>query len=282
MVALAERQHAADYLEGRYKVSERRACNVLSIHRSTKRAYARKSFANDLDQVVIDLSGNKTRWGYRKVYDRMKLDGHRIGRERVRLIRAREGLQVRKKQHKKRHPGPTGELLKAEYPNHVWSYDFIMDRTIDGRRLKGLTVTDEFSHNGIAIEFGRSMTANDVKHVLSLLFAVHGRPAYLRSDNGPEFVARALQDWLKDEHVETHYIEPGSPWQNGYGESFNSIVRDDCLNRWEFYSVKEANVIVKQWLQEYNDYRPHGSLKGITPNMFLAQWHQKHATEKAA
>lgn len=282
MVTLAEKEHAAVYLQDRYEVSERRACKVLSMHRNTKRAYERKSFASDLDQVVIDLSGDEPRWGYRKVYDRMKLDGHRIGRERVRLIRAREGLQVRRKQRKKRHPGSNGELLKAEYPNHVWTYDFIMDRTMDGRRLKCLTVTDEYTHIGLAIESGRSMTSGDVKRVLEWLFAAHGRPDYLRSDNGPEFIAKMLQDWLKKQQVETHYIEPGSPWQNGYGESFNSIFRDDCLNRWEFYSVKEARAVINHWREKYNDYRPHGSLKGLTPNMFLEQCRLEQAKMKAA
>lgn len=280
-MTLAEKHHAADYLQERYQVSERRACKVLSIHRNTKRAYARKSFAGDLDEDIIVQSEREPRWGYRKVYDRMKLDGHRIGRERVRLVRAREGLQVRKKQSKKRYPG-SRELLKARYPNQVWTYDFIMDRTMDGRRLKCLTVTDEYTRIGLSIEGGRSMTAGDVRRVLDLLFATHGRPEYLRSDNGPEFIARSLQDWLEKEHVETHYIEPGSPWQNGYGESFNSIFRDDCLNRWDFYSVKEARVVIAKWLEKYNDYRPHGSLKGLTPNMFLEQWRLEHREKKAA
>lgn len=282
MVTLAEKQHAASYLQDRFTVSERRACKVLSMHRNTKRAYECKSYASELDQRVIDLSLEQPRWGYRKVYDRMKLDGYRIGRERVRLIRAREGLQVRKKQHKKRYPGPTGELLKAAYPNHVWTYDFIMDRTLDSRRLKFLTVTDEYTHQGLAIEVARSMTSEDVKPVLELLFAIHGRPGYLRSDNGPEFIAKELQNWLKNEHVKTHYIEPGSPWQNGYGESFNSIFRDDCLNRWEFYSVMEAATVATHWREEYNDYRPHGSLKGLTPNMFLDQWRQENVDTKMA
>ena len=281
-MTLAGKQHAADYLQDRYEVSERRACKVVSIHRNTKRAYEHKTFTGELDQTVIDLSEDKPRWGYRKVHDRMKLDGHRVGRERVRMIRAREGLQVRKKQHKKHYPGPTGELLKAEYPNHVWSYDFIMDLTIDGKRLKCLTVSDEYLHRGLAVEFGRSITSSDVRRILERLFAVHGRPEYLRSDNGPEFIAQALQDWLKKEHVDTHYIEPGSPWQNGFGESFNSIFRDECLDRWDFYSVREANIVGQHWLDEYNDYRPHGSLKGVTPNMFLEQWRREHATEDAA
>lgn len=282
MVTLAEKQHAASYLQNRYSVSERRACRVLFLHRNTKRAYERKSFANELDEVVIELSEREPRWGYRKVHDRMKLDGHRIGRERVRLIRAREGLQVRRKQHKKRYPGPTEGLLKAEYPNHVWTYDFIMDRTIDGRRLKCLTVADEFSRIGLAIEIGRSVTSDNVKRVLKLLFAIHGRPDYLRSDNGPEFIAKALGDWLKKERVDTHFIEPGSPWQNSYGESFNSIFRDDCLDRWAFYTVSESKTVANHWLEKYNDYRPHGSLKGLTPTMFLEKWRQEHAKENAA
>ncbi len=282
MVTLAEKQHAANYLQDRYTVSERRACKVLSLHRNTKRAYEHKSYTDKIDQVIIQLSVAEPRWGYRAVYNRMKLDGYRVGRERVRRVRAREGLQVRVKQHKKRYPGSSGQLLQAEYPNHVWTYDFVYDRTIDGRRLKCLTVADEYTRQGLNIEVARSLTSTDVKRVLSLLFAIHGRPAYLRSDNGSEFIARSLRQWLKDEHVNTHYIEPGSPWQNGYGESFNAIFRDDCLNRWAFHSVRESHVVIDSWLEKYNDYRPHGSLQGITPNMFLEQWRREHAEEKAA
>lgn len=282
MVTLATKQQAASCLQEDYGVSERRACKVVSIHRNTKRAYEHKVFSTEIDEKIVELSGEEPRWGYRTVHFRLKLDGHRVGRERVRVTRAREGLQVRKRQHKKVYPGPTTPLMKAEYPNHVWTYDFVMDRTIDGRRLKCLTIADEFSRKGLTIKTSRSVTADDVMRTLSWLFAIHGRPEYLRSDNGPEFIADALQTWLQRQGVRTQYIEPGSPWQNGYGESFNSIFRDDCLNRWEFYSVKEAKLVIDRWLEKYNDYRPHGSLKGITPNMFLKQWRQEHATESAA
>lgn len=282
MVTLAEKQRAAQYLQSHYEVSERHACTVIGVHRTTKRAYDHKSYFCEIDTQIIDLSEAEPRWGYRKVYDRLRLNGCCVGRERVRLVRRREGLQVRKKQRKKRHPGNTGVLSKACYPNHVWTYDFVLDRTHDCRRLKSLTITDEFTRRGLSIECGRSFTAEDVKKELSRLFAIYGRPDYLRSDNGSEFIAIDLQKWLKEQHVKTHYIDPGSPWQNGYGESFNSIFRDDCLNRWEFYSVREARVIINQWLVKYNDYRPHGSLNGITPNMFLEKWQQEHATTKAA
>lgn len=281
-MSLAEKQHSASYLQQTYGVSERRACRVVSLHRTTKRAHEHKRPFITLEGVVIALSQQEPRWGYRKVHERLVLDGYHIGRERVRLIRAREGLQVRKKQGKKLYPGPTAGLLKAEYPHHVWSYDFVTDGTWDGRRLKCLTVTDEFTHVGLCIEVRRSLTARDVKAVLERLFGLFGPPAYLRSDNGPEFIEKDLRSWLKLKQVQTHYIEPGSPWQNGYGESFNSILRDDCLNRWEFRSLKEAQRIIGQWLEKYNDYRPHGSLKGITPNMFLAQWLREHAMKSAA
>ena len=280
-MTLIEKQQVANYLQASYAVSERRACQVLSIHRNTKRAYEHRSYFHALDEAVIRLSEAEPRWGYRKVYDRMKLDGYRIGRERVRLTRAREGLQVRKKQHKKRYPGPS-PLLQAEYPQHVWTYDFVMDQSLDGRRLKFLTVADEFTRQGLAIACARSLKARDVQGILSELFARHGRPAYLRSDNGPEFIAKALRQWLRKQQVNTHFIEPGSPWQNGYGESFNSIFRDDCLNRWAFYSVKEAQVVADHWRDKYNDYRPHGALKGITPNMFLEKWRQEQANKQAA
>lgn len=282
-MTLAVKQQAARYLQGCYQVSERRACAVVSIHRTTKRYYQCKSYSSEIVGQIIALSEAEPRWGYRKVCDRLKkLDGRCVGRERVRLVRKREGLQVRKKQSKKRHPGNTGVLNQAMYPNHVWTYDFVMDQTDDSRRLKNLTVADEFSRTALTIECARSMTAESVKQVLSFLFAIYRRPDSLRSDNGPEFIANELRNWLEEQHVQTHYIDPGSPWQNGYGESCNSIFRDDCLNRWAFGSVREARVIIKQWLEKYNDYRPHGSLNGLTPNMFLQQWRQEHENKKAA
>ena len=142
VVTLAEKQQSANYLQDVYSVSERRACQVLSIHRNTKRAYEHKEYANEMEEVIIRLSEQEPRWGYRKVYDRMKLDGYRVGRESVRLVRKREGLQVRRKQHKKHYPGPSSMLAQASRPNHVWTYDFVMDQTMDSRRLKFLTVAD--------------------------------------------------------------------------------------------------------------------------------------------
>lgn len=202
--------------------------------------------------------------------------GWRVSRETVRLIRKREGLQVRKKQHKKRLllGQSTSTLQKAEYPNHVWSYDFVFDQTSDGRTLKHLTVVDEFTKEGLMIEVARSMSSSNVIQSLDYLFDLYGTPSCIKSDNGPEFVANRIQTWLKEKHVDVHYIDPGSPWQNGHCESFNSVFRDGCLDRWEFYSVAEARRVIEQWLDEYNTVRPHGAINMLTPRAFAAMHRQ--------
>ena len=282
MVTPSDRTRAAGYLEEEYQVSERKACQVLALNRNTKRRLQQARPIDDVAAKVIGLSEAKPRWGYRKVYDRLKLDGVRIGRERVRLIRKREGLQVRKKQHKKRHPGRDCPLLSAQYPGHVWSYDFVMDSTADGKRLKLLTVIDEFSKQAFPIECRRSMASGDVVRVLRNLFAIYGQPEWIRSDNGSEFIAEAVQKVLREKGIKTQFIEPGKPWQNGYNESFNGILRDDCLNKWQFLTIREARLVVDDWVDEYNDYRPHGSLDGLTPNLFQEKWDREQGETRAA
>jgi len=282
MVAPSDKTRAAGYLEAAYQLSERRACQVLVLNRNTKRRLEHWVPTEDVVTKVIELSQAQPRWGYRKVFDRLKLDGVSIGRERVRLIRRREGLQVRKKQHKKRYPGRSCPLLSAQYPGHVWSYDFVMDSTVDGKRLKLLTVIDEFNKQAFPIECRRSMTSGDVVRVLRNLFAIHGQPEWIRSDNGSEFIADAVQKLLSDKGINTQFIEPGKPWQNGYNESFNSILRDDCLNKWQFLTIREARLILDDWIEEYNDYRPHGALDGLTPNLFQQRWNQEHNERKVA
>lgn len=282
MVTPSDKTRAAGYLEDEYQVSERKACQVLTLNRNTKRRLQRYEPLDDVVEKVIDLSEAQPRWGYRKVYDRLKLDGVCIGRERVRLIRQREGLQVRRKQRKKRHPGRNCPLLSAQYPGHVWSYDFVMDSTADGKRLKLLTVIDEFNKQAFPIECRRSMTSGDVVRVLRKLFAIYGQPEWIRSDNGSEFIAEAVQKVLAEKGIKTQFIEPGKPWQNGYNESFNSILRDDCLNKWQFQTIREARLVLDDWVDEYNDYRPHGSLGGLTPNLFQEQWEQNYGDKQAA
>ncbi len=273
MVSLAERRRCVTYLRNEYEISERHACQAMQMNRSSYRYIGNQELVDTRYRRVVSLSQQYPYWGYRKIYELLKVEGLRISRERVRLIRRREGLQVVQKRRKRKLLGTTTQWVhRACYPNHVWSYDFVFDRTEDARQLKCLTVVDEFTRQGFDISVGRSLTANDVIRILEELFRVHGRPACLRSDNGPEMVSAAVQKWLKEQHVDTHYIDPGSPWQNAYNESFNSIFRITCLDRWLFGSMTEARVVINQWLEEYNIVRPHGSLRGMTPEQFLQCW----------
>jgi transposase InsO family protein len=188
---------------------------------------------------------------------------------------------VVKKRRKRRILGQTTQWVhQAHYPNHVWSYDFVYDRSEDGRQLKCLTVVDEFTRQGLAIAVGRSLTAGDVMRTLAQLFQTHGQPVCLRSDNGPELVSTKVQAWLKKRHVATHHIELGSPWQNAYNESFNSIFRTTCLDRWLFGSLTEARIVINHWLDEYNTVRPHGSLAGMNPEQFLHCWLESNVIQQ--
>ena len=271
-MSLAERRRCVTYLKNGYDVSERRACQAMQLNRSSYRYVGQRQTVDAVYREVIRLSERYPYFGYRKIYDLMR-GSWSVSRERVRLIRRREGLQVVRKRRKRKLLGMTTQWVhRAEYPNHVWSYDFVFDQTEDGRQLKCLTVVDEFTRLGLAIQLGRSLTAHDVTRILDELFHQHGRPVCIRSDNGPELVSKHVQKWLKEKNVDTHYIDPGSPWQNGYCESFNSIFRTTCLDRCLFSSMTEAKVIINQWLEEYNTVRPHGSLGGMNPEQFLQRW----------
>ena len=273
-MSLAERRRCVTYLRNEYAISERRACQAMQMNRSSYRYVGQRELVDAAYREVLRLSDRYRYFGYRKIYDLMR-GSWSISRERVRLIRRREGLQVVKKRRKRKLLAMTTQWVqRAEFPNHVWSYDFVYDQTEDGRQLKCLTVVDEFARLGLAIPVGRSLTATDVTRILDELFRQYGRPVCIRSDNGPELVSRHVQKWLKEKHVNTHYIDPGSPWQNAYNESFNSIFRTTCLDRCLFSSLTEARAIINQWLEEYNTVRPHGSLGGMNPEQFLQRWTQ--------
>ena len=272
-MSLAERRRNVTYLRSEYDVSERRACQAMQMNRSSYRYVGSQELVDERYRRVVSLSQQYPYWGYRKIYDLLRGEELAISRERVRLIRRREGLQVVRKRRKRKVLGTTTQWVnRAQFPNHVWSCDFVFDRTEDARQLKCMTVVDEFTRQGFEITVGRSLTAGDVIRILDKLFCEHGRPACLRSDNGPEMVSSAVQNWLQEMHVDTHYIDPGSPWQNAYCESFSSIFRTTCLDRWLFCSMTEARVVINQWLEEYNTTRPHGSLGGMNPEQFLQKW----------
>ena len=198
----------------------------------------------------------------------MRRLGWRVNHKRVQRIWRQEGLKVPQKQPKRGrlwlHDGSCIRL-RPRHRNHVWSYDFLMDRTHDGRSIKILTVIDEFSRECLAILADRHIRADDVLYCLTDLFIEHGVPEHIRSDNGSEFTAKAVRDWLGRIGVKTLFIEPGSPWENGYNESFNGKLRDELLNGEVFYTLQEAQVLIEKWRQEYNIFRPHSALKYKPP-----------------
>jgi len=275
-------------------VSERRACEVISQPRMTQR-YEPKQPDKDkaLTAEIIRLAKKYKRYGYRMITAKLRQDDWDVNHKRVQRIWQKEGLQVPYRRKFKKAKGSSQNsccVKKAEYKDHIWTYDFMSDQTEDGRSLKFLTVLDEFTRESLTIEVGRSIKSKDVIAVLEYLFMIRGIPGFIRSDNGPEFIADAIKKWLKKKHVETLYVEPGSPWENGYIESFNGKFRDEILNRELFYSVKEAKVLVEDWRLEYNNHRPHSGLGYVTPAGFAASCIasasptaqlQQYTTEKA-
>jgi len=281
VVSLASLRNISQWLQTVYRISERRSCHIINLNRSTKRKKPKTDRDQELKGEIYRLSNRYPRFGYRKIYDKLKESDWKVGREKVRLIRKQEGLQVIKKQKKRRLLGKsTTGLSKAKYPNHVWSYDLVSDQTACGRRIRCLTVIDEYTRYGLSIYTSRSITSGHIKRVLKELFAKWGPPTCVKSDNGPEFIAKKIQDWLEKVGVKTRYIDPGSPWQNGHNESFNGVFRDGCLDRWLFYSVQEARRVINSWLDEYNTERPHGALAGVTPARYVKKFREK--TKKAA
>ncbi len=217
---------------------------------------------------IIELAREYGRYGYRRIAALLQRDGWRVNHKKVQRIWRREGLKVPQRQPKRRRlwlNDGSCVRLRPEYQNHVWSYDFVMDRTHDGRPIRMLTVMDEYTRECLAIDVSRKLNSTDVIDQLFDLFIFRGIPEYLRSDNGPEFVSKSIRRWLQISGVRTLYIEPGSPWENGYIESFNGKLRDELLNREIFDTVFEAKVLAERWKREYNTIRPHSSLDYCPP-----------------
>jgi transposase InsO family protein len=258
-------------------VSERRTCRVLDQPRRTQR-YRQARRPDDEGKLIgrmHELVRRHPRRGYRMIWAMLRGEGWRINRKRVWRLWKREGLKVPQKQVKKRRLGNgSGDGVvrqRAQYKDHVWAVDFTFDRTGDGRSLKWLSIVDEYTRECLALEVNQTMTAADVIDVLIELTRTRGCvPAHVRSDNGPEFVAAAIRRWLGSSGVGTLYIEPGSPWENGYAESFHARLRDELLDAEVFGSVAEARMLATQWRQDYNHRRPHSSLGYVTPAAFAA------------
>ena len=249
---------------GHDRVSERRACRVLGQPRATQR---RPRFipADESRLVgrITQLANDYGRYGYRRITALLRREGWRVNHKRVERLWRREGLKVPQRQPKRRRlwfNDGSCVRLRPEHRDHVWSYDFVQARTHDGRAFRMLTVIDEFTRECLAIDVARRLTSEDVLERLSDLFIHRGVPEYIRSDNGAEFTATKVREWLERIDVKTLYIEPGSPWENGYVESFNGKLRDELLEREIFDTLWEAKVLIERWRREYNTVRPHSSL----------------------
>ena len=244
-------------------------CQVLGQPRSTQRYIAHPRDDEDaLTSAIVQLARRYGRYGYRRITALLRADGWLVNHKRVERIWRREGLKVPTKQPKRgRLWDNEGSCfrLRPQRRHHVWAYDFVATRTHDGRPLRLLTVVDEYTRECLAIDVARAQRADDVLARLTELFQQHGRPEYIRSDNGPEFTAKVVRQWLAQVKVGTLFIEPGSPWENGYNESFNGKLRDELLNGEIFYTLREAQVLIEWWRQHYNQIRPHSALNYQPP-----------------
>jgi putative transposase len=274
VVTAAQRRQAVRHLQEQFGVSQRRACRVLGQPRSTQRQEPRRKEEEEaLTRRMLELVRQHPRFGYRRIWALLRREGWRVNRKRVYRLWRKEGLKVPRKQRKKRRLGSSANSCvrrPAEHKDHVWAWDFLHDRSADGGPLKWFTLVDEYTRECLALEVRRGMTAQVVSVVLAGVVRERGAPAHIRSDNGPEFIARVIRAWMSAAGLETLYIEPGAPWENGYAESFNSKVRDELLNAEEFANLLEARVLGKEWKRAYNEERPHSSLGYRTPAEFGA------------
>jgi putative transposase len=280
MVSVPARRRQVVY--GRERgLSARRACTLFSVARSALGYQGRKTVK---DAAAIarmrELSAQYPRYGYRRIRIFLGRDGHRMSVGRAYRLWRAAGLQLPRKRPRKRVAVARPRPQAPCGPNQVWSYDFVFDHCANGQRLKCLTVTDEFTKEGLAIDVDGRIRSPRVIEVLSRLVSQRGAPTFLRSDNGPEFVSKALLSWIVAQGIGTALIEPGKPWQNGVTESFNGKFRDECLSLEWFRSRAEAKVIIEAWRRHFNEVRPHSSLDYLTPNEFVAQ--QKDAASRHA
>ena len=272
MVTVERKREAVVFLKTK-EVSERRSCQLVLLARSTCQYRIRREPDKEFENQVKELAFANPRYGYRRVHALLRRSGQRVNRKRVVRVWQKFALQVpHSKKTRKRVREPQPVMPQATRPNEIWTYDFVFDRDAAGRRLKLLTLMDEFTREGLAIKVGRSFKAAQVKEVLREIGTERGYPAFLRSDNGSEFIAEIIKEFLAENNIRAVYIEPGSPWQNGKGESFNGKFRDECLRMEIFGNLREAEVIAEQWRKFYNSERPHSSLGYQTPDEFKRNW----------
>jgi len=273
-VSPSRKRAAVGELQRQFTVSERRACGVLDQPRSSQRYQSQpRSDEPALVKRMLELVRKRPRFGYRRIAWLLASEGWRAGPARIFRLWRREGLKVPQKQRKRRRLGSSVNgcaRRRALHKDHVWCWDFVFDRTASGSTLKWLSIVDEHTRECLALKVARGITSEDVIDTLAELFAMRGVPRQIRSDNGPEFIAVAIRRWLSQVEVEAMYIEPGSPWENGYAESFHSRLRDEFLAVEVFENLTSARTLTVAWKEDYNHHRPHGSLGYQTPSQFAA------------
>jgi putative transposase len=264
-------------------ISQRRACRLIGVARSALK-YA--SILDTKDTPVIAamrrLSGQYPRYGYRRIRIFLGREGHTMSPSRAQRIWSKAKLQLPAKRRRKRISGSRPRPLPPRAANHVWAYDFVFDACANGQQIKCLSVVDEFTRECMAIDVAGSIRSGRVIEILARLMSERGAPAFIRSDNGPEFVSLAILKWVTQHRIETVHIEPGKPWQNGTNESFNGRLRDECLNAEWFRTRREARILIEAWRQHYNAVRPHSSLDYLTPIEFSRQHQIQSETPKRA
>jgi transposase InsO family protein len=286
MVGPARQREAVRCARRGLGFSERRICRALGVARSTFRYQPKVgAFTRRLLARILELVRQFPRYGYRRITALLRREGWPVNPKRVHRLWKQEGLRVPRKSKKRRYPGRSAhacDRLPATGRNDVWTMDFAWDVTEDGRQLKFLAVVDEYTRECHAIEVDRSIRATDVQDILGRLFVGHGIPRQIRQDNGPEFIADGLRAWLRRRGVKSLFIQPGSPWENGQGESFIGRLRDEFLDREVFASLLEAKVVTEDWRIEYNEVRPHGALGYKTPKAYAAASCSQAATKQGA
>ena len=263
-------------LRDRLGVSERWACRVVGQHPSTQRHEPVRAVDDAaLRAQLRAFSKDRPRWGYRQAHHHLRQEGWSVNRKRVQRLWREEGLRVPQRRRKRRRLGEStvpAQRLRAERPNHVWAFDFQFDQTACGRAIKLLNIVDEFTRESLVMLVARSIDADTVVETLERLVAERGAPELLRMDNGPEMTAHALADWCVLSNAGTVFIEPGSPWQNPFVESFHSRVRDELLDVEELSCLAEARVVIEDWREDYNQRRPHSALGMRAPAVFAAEY----------
>jgi putative transposase len=271
MVTPGARREAAAHLCAVHGVSQRRACAVLQLDRSSVRYRSIRPDDADLREAMRQVAGERRRFGYRRVHLMLERQGIVMNQKKLRRLYREEKLQVRKRGGRKRALGTRRPMLLPSRTNERWSLDFVSDAFTDGRRFRILAVVDDFSRECLALVADTSLSGLRVTRELDALIRLRGKPATVVSDNGTELTSMAVLKWCQETNVEWHYIQPGKPMQNGFVESFNGSFRDECLNETLFSSLAEARSQIIAWKEDYNSYRPHSSLGNLTPNEFASQ-----------